>query len=81
MKIFVLKKNSVLFYAIMIIAADAVIFTKWDSAAMVFNQNSDLKGLPIYSVDKGEEKICAISFDAAWAASKSATKYIGLKAL
>lgn len=81
MKIFVLKKNSVLFYAIMFIAAAAVIFTKWDSAAMVFNQNSDLKGLPIYSVDKGEEKICAISFDAAWAASKSATKYIGLKAL
>ena len=22
--------------------------------------------LPIYCVDKGEEKICAISFDAAW---------------
>ncbi len=66
MKIFVLKKNNVLFYAIMFIAAAAVIFTKWDPAAMVFNQNSDLKGLPIYSVDRGEEKICAISFDAAW---------------
>ncbi|MBO5370957.1 MAG: polysaccharide deacetylase family protein [Clostridia bacterium] len=32
----------------------------------VFNNNSELGGLPIYCVDKGEEKICAISFDAAW---------------
>jgi len=66
MKIFVLKKSSILFYAITIIAAAAIIFTNWDSSLMVFNENSDLKGLPIYCVDKGEEKICAISFDAAW---------------
>lgn len=66
MKVFVLKKKSILFYAIMIIAASAVIFTKWDPTAYVFNENSELGGLPIYSVDKGEEKICAISFDAAW---------------
>ena len=32
----------------------------------VFNNNSELGGLPIYCVDKGDEKICAISFDAAW---------------
>ena len=66
MKIFVLKKNSILFYAITLIAAMTIIFTRWSDSGMVFNENSDLKGLPIYCVDKGEEKICAISFDAAW---------------
>ncbi|MBE7052445.1 MAG: hypothetical protein E7395_07760 [Ruminococcaceae bacterium] len=81
MKVFVLKGKSVLFYTIMLLAASVIIFSKWDSASMVFNQNSDLRGLPIYCVDKGEEKVCAISFDAAWDASKSATKYIGLIAL
>ncbi len=66
MKIFVLKKSSILFYAITFIAAAAIIFANRDISLMVFNENSDLKGLPIYCVDKGEEKVCAISFDAAW---------------
>lgn len=66
MKVFIVKRNSVLFYIIMFIAAFGVIFTRWDNAAYVFNNNSDLNNLPIYCVDKGDEKICAISFDAAW---------------
>lgn len=66
LKIFVLKKSSILFYTLLFIAAFTVIFTRWDSSTTVFNNNSDLGGLPIYCVDKGEEKICAISFDAAW---------------
>ena len=81
MKIFVLTKKNIAFYSVMILAALTVFITRWDSSVYVFNENSSLNSLPIYSVDRGEEKICAISFDAAWAASKSATKYIGLKAL
>lgn len=81
MKIFVLTKKNITFYSLMILAALTIFLTRWDSSVYVFNQNSDLNSLPIYCVDKGEEKVCAISFDAAWAASKSATKYIGLKAL
>ncbi|MBR3934312.1 MAG: hypothetical protein IKJ68_10460 [Clostridia bacterium] len=81
MKIFVLTKKNITFYSVMILAALTIFLTRWDSSVYVFNQNSDLNSLPIYCVDKGEEKVCAISFDAAWAASKSATKYIGLKAL
>ena len=69
MKIFVLTKKNILFYSVLIVATFTVLFSGWDSAVSVFNNNSDLAGLPIYCVDKGEEKICAISFDAAWGAS------------
>jgi len=81
MKIFVLTKKNIAFYSVMMLAALTIFLTRWDSSVYVFNDQSELNSLPIYSVDTGEEKICALSFDAAWAASKSATKYIGLKAL
>ena len=66
MKIFVLTKKNIAFYSVMILAALTLFITRWDSSVYVFNENSVLNSLPIYSVDKGEEKICAISFDAAW---------------
>ena len=66
MKIFVLTKKKITFYSVMILAALTIFLTRWDSSVYVFNNNSDLNSLPIYCVDKGEEKICAISFDAAW---------------
>lgn len=66
MKIFVLTKKNIIFYSVMFIAALSIIITRWDSSVYVFNNNADLNSLPIYCVDKGEEKICAISFDAAW---------------
>ena len=66
MKIFVLTKKNIAFYSVMILAALTIFLTRWDSSVYVFNENSNLNSLPIYSVDKGEEKICAISFDAAW---------------
>ena len=65
----------------MLMAALSIFITRWDSSVYVFNNNADLNSLPIYCVDKGDEKICAISFDAAWGASKNATKLKGLKAL
>ena len=66
MKVFVLERKSILFYAVMLIAAFCVISARWSGDLSVFGENNDNKGLPIYCVDKGEEKICAISFDAAW---------------
>lgn len=66
MKIFVLRKNSIIFYALLFAFALTVVLANWGDADFVFNNNSDLNDLPIYSVDKKDEKICAISFDAAW---------------
>ena len=66
MKVFVLTKKNIIFYTVMLLAAFTIFLTRWDSSVYVFNNNSDLNSLPIYCVDKGEEKICAISFDAAW---------------
>ena len=66
MKVFVFTKKNIIFYTVMLLAAFTIFLTRWDSSVYVFNNNSDLNSLPIYCVDKGEEKICAISFDAAW---------------
>ena len=65
MKVFVLTKKNIIFYSVMLLAAFTIFLTRWDSTVYVLN-NSELNNLPIYCVDKGEEKICAISFDAAW---------------
>ena len=56
MKIFVLTKKNIAFYLVMILAALTLFITRWDSSVYVFNENSELNSLPIYSVDKGEEK-------------------------
>ena len=40
------------------------------TVAEVFESASPKRDLPIYCVDRGDEKICAISFDAAWGNSK-----------
>ncbi len=66
MKVFVLTKRNIIFYSVIFLAAICVFISKWDSSLYVFNNNAELNSLPIYSVDKGEEKTCAISFDAAW---------------
>lgn len=65
MKVFVLTKKNIIFYSVMLLAALTIFLTRWDSTVYVVN-NSELNNLPIYCVDKGDEKICAISFDAAW---------------
>ena len=63
MKVFVLERKNIVFYSVMIIAAICIVGANWPGSLSVFSENG---GLPIYCVDKGEEKICAISFDAAW---------------
>lgn len=66
MKVFVLTKKNIIFYSVMLLAAFSIFITRWDSSVYVFNNNAELNSLPIYCVDKAEEKVCAISFDAAW---------------
>ena len=68
MKVFVLTKKNIIFYSVMLLAAVGIFATRWDSSVYVFNQNNASNPLPIYCVDKGEEKVCALSFDAAWGA-------------
>jgi len=73
MRVFVVRRKSIVFYSLMLMTAFSVIFANWDSSVYVFNNNSELNDLPIYSVDKGDEKVCAISFDAAWGNEDTAT--------
>ena len=65
MKVFVLNKRHAITYLSLIFCAVLMIVAGFSTSTSVYNDATD-KLLPIYSVDKGEEKICAITFDAAW---------------
>lgn len=65
MKIFLISKNALLVYSVLIIFAIAIMVASSGGSIGVFNQAQD-RLLPIYSVDRGEEKICSLTFDAAW---------------
>ena len=64
MKIFVWTKKSVILYVTLFCSIACLVGFNWNKTVSVFGNNSK-KDLPIYCVDK-EEKICSISFDAAW---------------
>lgn len=66
MKLFVFTKKSVILYASLFAFVTMLIAFNWSNTVSVF-QNGVKRDLPIYSVDK-QEKVCAISFDAAWGA-------------
>lgn len=66
MKIFVVHKDHLVIYALILALICGLVSLNWDTAVAVFESASPKKDLPIYSVEKGEEKICSISFDAAW---------------
>ncbi len=66
MKLFVTSKDSIIIYFLVFILLSGLIIFNRDAVAEVFESASPKKDLPIYCVDKGEEKICAVSFDAAW---------------
>lgn len=65
MKVFVLNKNRAIMYVSMLMCA---VFLTVAGISASKNVNSDVtdKLLPIYSVEKGSEKVCALTFDAAW---------------
>ena len=65
MKLFVICKDTLLIYALVLVALFSIVALNYDTATSVFEAVAPKKDLPIYCVEK-EEKICAISFDAAW---------------
>lgn len=65
MKIYVIHKKFLIAYSLLFALIAGVLAFNWDSATAVLETMAPKKDLPIYSVQK-DEKICAISFDAAW---------------
>lgn len=66
MKIFVIHKDNLIIYCLIAVLVCGLIGLNWDSAVSVFESASPKRDLPIYCVDKKDEKVCSISFDAAW---------------
>lgn len=66
MKLFVTSKDNLIIYFLILVLLSGLIIFNHEAVAEVFENASPKRDLPIYCVDKGEEKICAISFDAAW---------------
>ncbi|MBQ7901908.1 MAG: polysaccharide deacetylase family protein [Clostridia bacterium] len=71
MKLFVLTKKTVLLYTALLMFVVCIMAFNWSKTVSVF-ENSVKRDLPIYCVDK-KEKICALSFDAAWGADDTQT--------
>ena len=63
MRILLVRKKCCL--AVLGLIAAAGIFTAVNLPFAVSTAATE-RQLPIYCVDKGDEKVCAISFDAAW---------------
>lgn len=63
MKIWVVSKRYGIIAALAIVFVAAALVVGRNNAVMVSGKQRDL---PIYCVDKGDEKIASISFDAAW---------------
>lgn len=64
-KIYVVHRKILVAYSLLFALIAGVLAFNWDSFGGVLETMAPKKDLPIYSVQK-EEKICAISFDAAW---------------
>lgn len=66
MKIYSFKLKNLVFYSLFVLCA--IMLVKFGSMSIteVYNDSESNRKLPIYSVDRGDEKICALSFDAAW---------------
>ena len=65
MKVFVMNKKRAVSYLALIFCAVCILTIGTLQSADVWNDGGD-KLLPIYSVEKGNEKVCALTFDAAW---------------
>lgn len=66
MKLFVVRKNTIIMYLAMGVLLSGLVMFNQESVAEVFENAAPRRDLPIYCVDKGEEKVCSVSFDAAW---------------
>lgn len=66
MKIFIVNRKKLILYCSLFVCALAVLIIGNNGAVSVMNEGEDARLLPIYNVDRGEEKLCSITFDAAW---------------
>ncbi|MBE7048427.1 MAG: deacetylase [Ruminococcaceae bacterium] len=66
MKIFVLSKKPLIAYILVLFSAAILLIFSSNSATSVFNPEGADRLLPIYNVDRGTEKVCTLTFDAAW---------------
>jgi len=67
MRIFLIKRKTLFLFMIMMLCAGFLFMAGVQNTAEVFNDEwGEEKLLPIYRVEKGEEKVCALTFDAAW---------------
>lgn len=66
MKIFVMDKKGLFATVMCAFLMGCLLFSSNGFIEDVISASATKRDLPIYSVDRGDEKICAISFDAAW---------------
>lgn len=64
LKILLLQRRMLAVYALIVLGGVLLVCFGAHSSATVFNEGERL--LPIYCVDRGNEKLCALTFDAAW---------------
>lgn len=65
MKIFLLSKKGIIVYSSLFIIAIGMLFSGGGGISEVTTAPKEKK-IPIYCVDRGDEKICSLTFDAAW---------------
>lgn len=65
MKVFVMNKKRTVSYLALLFCAVSILLVGVLENKSVFD-NAAEKRLPIYCVEKGTEKVCAVTFDAAW---------------
>lgn len=65
MKIFLISKKALALYLLLLLGAFSVFVYGAQNSVSVFKEETD-RLLPIYNVDRGEEKVCTLTFDAAW---------------
>lgn len=63
------KRTIIAFVTVIVLAAVCMVGISNETVATVFNNNS-LRKVPVYSVDT-QEKVVALTFDAAWGADKT----------
>lgn len=67
MKIFLIEKRALCVYLLALIGGAVLLWCGTHGTAAVFNEDGEAaRLLPIYCVDRGEEKLCSLTFDAAW---------------
>ena len=64
-RILIVSKKNFILYCTLLFCIAAVLIIGNSGAVSVMNDETE-RLLPIYNVDRGEEKICALTFDAAW---------------